>query len=221
MPCSRCGPKRWRLANCNPTQQQIVTNEMQGNQSAIEIQPANPEVVYVPYYDPVYIWGPPRYGYYPAWDYPGFGIGFRLGFGHGIYIGGFFGGLGWGGWGWRPNWFHCSINQNPYFFNHYGYGGGGFRVGDTWAHNRGHRLGVAYSIVRSFSTLRRSFIGSRPIRYGRSWRTILLLRNQGDGIILAGGMYRPECATQLSAPVQPIVEAADTARVRPPAATAT
>ena len=55
----------------------------------IEIQPANPEVVYVPYYDPAYIWGPPLYGYYPAWDYPYFGFGF--GFGPGIYIGGFSG----------------------------------------------------------------------------------------------------------------------------------
>jgi hypothetical protein len=39
--------------------QQTVTTEMQGDQSAIDIQPANPEVVYVPAYNPAYIWGPP------------------------------------------------------------------------------------------------------------------------------------------------------------------
>jgi hypothetical protein len=115
---------------------------MQGGQPAIEIQPANPEIVYVPYYNPEYIWGRPRYGYYPAWDYPGFGIGF--GFGRGIYIGAFFGGLGWGGWGWGPNWFHCSIIQNRFFFDRYGFGGRGFRASTTWAHDPGHRLGVRY-----------------------------------------------------------------------------
>jgi len=80
--------------------QQTVTTEMQGDQSAIDIQPANPEEVYVPYYNPQYIWGPPAYGYYPPWDYLDIGYGFGYGFGPGIYIGGFFGGLGWGGWGW-------------------------------------------------------------------------------------------------------------------------
>ena len=125
--------------------QQTVTTEMQGDQSAIDIQPANPEVVYVPVYNPQYIWGPPSYGYYPPWDYADIGYGFGYGFGPGIYIGGFFGGLGWGGWGWGPNWFHRSIFQNHSFFAHYGFGGRGFGVGATWAHDPSHRLGVAYS----------------------------------------------------------------------------
>jgi len=130
--------------NSNP--QEIVTDQRQGDRTVIEIQPANPEVVYVPAYNPEYIWGPPAYGYYPPLYYPGYAYGF--GFGPGIYIGGFFGGLGWGGWGWGPNWFGCSIFVNPFFFNHYGfhgfYGGGGFREGRNWAHNPEHRLGAAY-----------------------------------------------------------------------------
>lgn len=130
----------------NSNAQETVTAQTQGDQTAIEIQPANPEVVYVPTYNPEYIWGPPAYGYYPPLYYPAFGYGF--GFGPGIYIGGFFGGLGWGGWGWGPNWFGCSVFLNPFFFNHYGfhgyYGGGGFR-GGVWAHNPAHRMGVPYS----------------------------------------------------------------------------
>jgi len=125
--------------------QQTVTTEMQGDQSAIDIQPANPEVVYVPLYNPQYIWGPPAYGYYPPWEYADIGFGFGYGFGSGIYIGGFFGGLGWGGWGWGPNWFHRSIFQNHFFFERYGFGGRGFGVGATWAHDPAHRLGVPYS----------------------------------------------------------------------------
>ena len=123
--------------------QETVTTERQGDQSAIEIQPADPQVVYVPYYNPEYIWGPPLYGYYPAWDYPYYGYGF--GFGPGIYIGSYFGGLGWGGWGWGPNWFYGSIFQNSFFFNHYGFRGRGFRGGGTWAHDPSHRRGVPYS----------------------------------------------------------------------------
>jgi hypothetical protein len=124
--------------------QQTVTTEQQGDQSAIDIQPANPEVVYVPYYNPAYIWGPPAYGYYPPWDYADLGFGYGYGFGPGIYIGGFFGGLGWGGWGWGFNWFHHGIFLNAGFFGRYGFGGPGFGVGGFWAHNAAHRLGVAY-----------------------------------------------------------------------------
>ena len=123
--------------------QETVTTQTQGDQTAIQIQPANPQVVYVPYYDPEYIWGPPEWGYYPPLDYGGIGFGF--GFWPGIYIGSFFPGLGWGGWGWGPNWFNCGIYQRAGFFNRYGFGfyGGGYR-GGVWAHDPGHRLGVAY-----------------------------------------------------------------------------
>ncbi len=145
--------------------QETVTTEREGDHSVIEIRPTNPEVVYVPYYNPEYIWGPPLYGYYPAWDYPYFGFGF--GFGPGIYLGGFFGGLGWGGWGWGPNWFHCSIYQNRFFFDHYGYGGHGYRFGATWAHDPGHRMGVRYASSElnhrygSFSSARGGYSAGR------------------------------------------------------------
>src|SRR5579859_6130591 len=75
--------------------QETVTTQTQGGQAAIEIQPADPQVVNVPVYNPAYIWGPPAYGYYPPLYYPEVGFGF--GFDAGIYLGGFFGGLGWGG----------------------------------------------------------------------------------------------------------------------------
>jgi hypothetical protein len=126
----------------NSNGQETVTTQTQGDQTAIQIQPTDPQVVYVPTYNPAYVWGPPVYGYYPPLYYPGVGFGF----GPGIYIGGFFGGLGWGGWGWGPNWFGGSIFVNGYFFNHYGYGGfGRFGGRGAWAFNPAHRMGVAYS----------------------------------------------------------------------------
>src|SRR5215467_2960957 len=43
------------------TSQQVVTTQTQGGQSAIVIQPANPDVIYVPVYSPYYVWGPPAW----------------------------------------------------------------------------------------------------------------------------------------------------------------
>jgi len=134
------------------TPQQVVTTSNQGDQSAIEIQPADPQVIYVPVYNLAYVWGPPVWGAYPdLWYPPGFGFGF--GFGPGIFIGGFFPGWGgWGGWGWGCGWFGGGLFVNAGFFNHYGFRGGfgggfgrpGFAGRGAWAHDPGHRMGVPY-----------------------------------------------------------------------------
>jgi hypothetical protein len=96
----------------NSNEQEKVTT--QGN--TIVIEPANPEVVYVPQYDPWLVYGGPIVAY-PGW-YPepglflaGVGIGFGVGFGIG-----FFGGFGWG-WGhWGYDWHGRSViyNHNTY-----------------------------------------------------------------------------------------------------------
>ncbi len=134
-----------RLAS---TPQQIVTTENQDGQQAIVIQPASPQVIYVPAYDPYYIWGPPVYGYYPPLYYPAYGWGFGIGFDLGFCFGGW---GGWGLWGWGPSWFGHSIFCNNYFFHHYGYHSGfrgGFRGRSVWMHDAGHRLGVPYGNSR-------------------------------------------------------------------------
>lgn len=128
--------------------QETVTTQNENGQSAIEIQPANPQVIYVPVYNPQWVWGPPLVGFYPPLFYPGIGIGFV--WGPGIYIGGFFGGCcGWGafGWGWGFNWFGHGLLVNNYFLHRYGFAefhGGAFRGTAEWAHNPAHRLGVPY-----------------------------------------------------------------------------
>ena len=53
--------------------QQIVSMQAQDGQNAIEIQPANPQTMYVPSYNPQYVWGPPAQGDYPQLGYPSFG----------------------------------------------------------------------------------------------------------------------------------------------------
>jgi hypothetical protein len=129
------------------TPQQTVNQETQNGQRAITIQPVDPQVVYVPVYDPAYIWGPPLIGFYPPLIYPGIGVGFS--FLPGISIGAYFGGFGiWGGygWGWGPNWFGGSIIINNNFFHRYGFREyHGYGRGGVWAHDPGHRLGVPYA----------------------------------------------------------------------------
>jgi len=129
------------------TPQQVVTTDSQDGQSAIEIQPADPQVIYVPVYQPAYVWGPPAWDLYPDLWYGGFGFGF----GPSVYIGGFFPGwYGWGGWGWGCGWFGHNVFVNAGFFNRYGFRGGGFggrgfAGRGAWAHDPGHRLGVPYA----------------------------------------------------------------------------
>jgi hypothetical protein len=105
--------------------------------------PGDPDVIYVPIYDPAYVWGPPVWGYYPSLYYPAFGFGW----GPAINIGFWFGGWGgWCGWGWGPNWFGRTIFVDNFFFHRFGFHG----VRDAsfnrapWAHDPGHRLGIPY-----------------------------------------------------------------------------
>jgi hypothetical protein len=128
------------------TPQQTVTTQTQNGQPTIIIQPSDPQVIYVPTYDPSYVWGPPLWGAYPSLGYPGFGFGWGPGINLSLCFGGW-GWGGWGGWGWGPNWFGGGVIINPFFFRHNGFwrGSGGFQRGGFWAHNPAHRLGVPYS----------------------------------------------------------------------------
>jgi Protein of unknown function (DUF3300) len=123
-----------------------VANEEKNGHNAITIQPVNPEIWYVRYYNPVYVWGPPVWGEYPELVYPGvdIGFGFLPGIDIGLYFGGW-GGWGWGGWGWGPDWFGGGIFIDYSFFHRYGFGEFHGELGrGAWAHEPGHRLGVPY-----------------------------------------------------------------------------
>ena len=140
------------------TPQETVTTQNQGGQSEIEIEPADPNIWYVPYYNPAYVWGPPPFGYYPPLLYPGIGVGFDWypGFDLGLYFGGW-GGWGWGGWGWGPDWFGGTIILNHSFFHRYGFTHfHGEPLGrSAWVHDPVHRLGVPYgnrAVANRYST---------------------------------------------------------------------
>jgi hypothetical protein len=71
------------------TPQQVVTVEPGPEQPIIDIEPATPDVVYVPMYDPLVVYGPWPYPGYPPYYYypPGWIVGGFFTFGIGIIVG--------------------------------------------------------------------------------------------------------------------------------------
>ena len=108
--------------NLKTTPQQKVVEQ----DSAIDIEPADPDEVYVPAYNPWLVYGYPVVAW-PGWyPYPGIWFGGPyLSFGIGFPIG-WYGGFGWG-WGhWGFNW-----------HNHYAmYNGGRYYSGSRTFYNR-------------------------------------------------------------------------------------
>ena len=77
------------------TQQQTVETQVVESKTVVVIEPSSPEVVYVPSYDPMTVWGAPAYPYpptyYPTGAYAAAGV---ISFGVGLAIG-----AAWGGGG--------------------------------------------------------------------------------------------------------------------------
>jgi hypothetical protein len=123
------------------------------DQGAIDIAPADPNVVYVPEYNPVWIWGPAVYYPYPGWNWPpdsimvsGVWFGFYPPISMVAYFG--YGWTGWGGWGWSPAWATRVVVVNNSFIHRYNFNPvGGVNQGGriVWAHDPAHRLGVPYA----------------------------------------------------------------------------
>ena len=117
------------------TQQQTV--ETQGQ--SIIIIPANPDVIYVPTYDPNLVYGDWIYSdyrpyYFSGYPYIGAAIGFGLGF---AVINEFW---GWNHWDWR----HRRIDIDDDRFRRINRGQPPHREGE-WQHDPEHRRGVPYS----------------------------------------------------------------------------
>jgi hypothetical protein len=122
--------------------QQTVSTTMDNGQSYIVIEPASPQVVYVPQYDPAAIWGPPLYYPYPAIYYPP--AASFISFGLGFAVGAFWGG-GWGGWGWGAGWGHNNVVINNNFISSNHFNRVNVANGNNWLHNPAHRGGVPYT----------------------------------------------------------------------------
>jgi hypothetical protein len=110
-----------------------ITVTQQSPQS-ITIEPASPQIVYVPLYNPAAIYGTPYYT--PGYTAGDVALGSLLGFGAGVAVGALAGGgcCGWGWGSWNCNWAGGAVvyNHNNFYGNtawHGGYYNGGYHNG--------------------------------------------------------------------------------------------
>src|SRR5882672_4232239 len=160
----RMRKKAQDTGNLKSTEQQQVETKVIENKTVIVVEQANPQVVYVPSYDPVVVYGPPIYPYPPIYYPPAgyYAAGIAISFGVGMMMGAAWG----GGWGWGCGWGgnnEININNNNNFNrnsnigggnrNNIGSGnrpsqqpgrGGGGRGDSGWKHNPEHRGGAPY-----------------------------------------------------------------------------
>jgi hypothetical protein len=136
------------------TPEQTVERTVVENKTVIVIQPADPQVIYVPTYNPVVVYGPPVYPYppiyYPPPPPPGVVIASAfIMFGTAVALGYYWSGCCRGyGWGWGCTWGgrgHTTIIVNNNFNNHYHYKSSYHGNGNNWSHNAQHRGAVPYS----------------------------------------------------------------------------
>lgn len=133
--------------NLKTTKEQEVQTQTVQNETVIVIEQADPQVVYVPTYNPTAVYGPPVYPY-PAIYYPPpgyYAAGMAISFGVGLTLGAAWG----GGWGWNAGWGHTDIdiNRNNVFVSNYNRRNTANQVGrdGRWQHNPRHRGAAPYA----------------------------------------------------------------------------
>jgi len=127
-------------------EQQVVENKVVEDKTIIVVQPSNPEVVYVPSYNPTVVYPPPVYPYPPVYYPPyvpgaalvSFGVGMAMG---AAIWGGSCCGMGWGGGGNNT----ININNNNNFNKNSNISGNRGGGNSNWQHNSQHRGGAPYS----------------------------------------------------------------------------
>ncbi len=152
--------------NLKSNEQQKVVKE----QSIIIIEPAQPDVVYVPTYNPTVVYGtwwapayppyyypPPPY-YYPPGGYVAAGL---IGFGIGVAIADNH--WGWGNCDWHGGDVNINVNKNNTFINNNTEFKNKVNNGN-WNHNPSQRKGVAYSDARTRDQYRKSDPGATASR---------------------------------------------------------
>ncbi|HWY69209.1 MAG TPA: DUF3300 domain-containing protein [Terriglobales bacterium] len=148
----RMRKKAQDTGNLKSSEQQKVETKVVESKQIIVVEQAQPQVVYVPSYNPTVVYGPPVYPYPPIYYPPAgyYAAGMAISFGIGIAMGAAWG----GGWGWGAGWGgnnDITINRNNSFNRNTNVSGGnrtnignGNRGGNSWQHNPSHRGGTPY-----------------------------------------------------------------------------
>ncbi|HWL73180.1 MAG TPA: DUF3300 domain-containing protein, partial [Burkholderiaceae bacterium] len=159
------------------TKQQKVSVQTQENKQAIVIEQADPNTLYVPYYDPATV-----YGAWPYAEYPPYYFGYPSYIGAGVIAAGLAFGTAWaiGRWG---NYWGGGVNwgNRNLYVNHFNRT---TNIGNSWQHNAAHRQGVRYNNVN----VQQRF-GNNNIRAGASNR--MDFRGRDGQQVLRPGQDRP------------------------------
>ena len=143
-------------------EQKVVTTT-ENNTTVIKIEPTNPEVVYVPTYNPTVVYGAWPYPAYPPYAYypPGYVFGGAL---LGITAGVIVGGALWGNCNWGRG--DVNVNVNRYNnFNRTNISNG------NWNHNANRRGAVPYrdqGVAQQYGRGQRADAASRDQFRGRA-----------------------------------------------------
>ncbi len=108
--------------------------------SDIDIEPATPDVVYVPYYNPQYAYGSWAYSDYPPYYFEGYNYpdnGSLVATGIAFAVIAILWDLS------RPDWHHHHINIDDHHYRHLNHDHAP-AVSGTWEHDPDHRRGVPY-----------------------------------------------------------------------------
>jgi hypothetical protein len=138
--------------NLKSTEQAKVETKVVESKEVIVIEQSNPQVIYVPSYDPVVVYGAPPYPYPPIYYPPPppagwYAAGVAISFGVGLAMGAAWGG-GWGyGCGWGNNDIDINVNNNFNRNTNVNRGGNTTNIGsgNSWQHNSQHRGAAPYS----------------------------------------------------------------------------
>ena len=125
-------------------EQQKVETKTVEQKTVIVVEQTNPEVIYVPSYNPTYVYGPPVYPYPPVY-YPPYTPGAAfVSFGFGMMMGAAIwgGSCCYAGWGGGNN--NNIIINNNNNFNQINNNRGGGAGNGNWNHNASHRGGAPY-----------------------------------------------------------------------------
>jgi hypothetical protein len=137
--------------NLQTTKEQTIIVE----EKIIKIEPANPQVVYVPTYNPTVVYGAWPYPAYPPYAYypPGYVASSAMMFGAGMAMGAAWG-YAWGNSNWNGGEVDVDVNRNTTINNNINRDqakqklqerGQGNQTGQgKWQHNPEHRKGVSY-----------------------------------------------------------------------------
>ena len=142
----RMRKKAQDTGNLKSNEQMKVETKVVETKEVIIVEQSNPQVVYVPTYNPVVVYGAPIYPYPPIYYPPPgyYAAGAAISFGVGVAMGAFWGGGGWGyGCGWGHNDINVNVNNN---FNRNANINRNTNVNrnGSWQHNSQHRGGAPY-----------------------------------------------------------------------------